>query len=116
MSITLTQLLIRRATMRLYGQRIADISPRGDLGLGLDPDGPVVFALVRAYQEGGCTIELPEPIVISVYGEGLPPGADDASARTGERVWLASADMPAWRLQLYSAPLQTLLQSRPPTD
>ena len=116
MSITLTQLLIRRAAVRLYGQRIADISPRGDLGLGLDPDGPVVFALVRAYQQGGCTTELSEPTVISVYGEGQPPGVDDAGALGGERVWLASADMPAWRLQLHSAPLQTLLQNRPPTD
>ena len=114
MSITLTQLLTRRAALRLYGQRIADISPRGDLGLGLDPDGPVVFALVRAYQQGGTTTELPEPTVISVHGEGLPPGADDAGAQAHERVWLASADMPAWRLQLHSAPLQSLLRSSPP--
>ncbi|OYU67320.1 MAG: hypothetical protein CFE45_43630 [Burkholderiales bacterium PBB5] len=114
MSIPLTQLLTRRAALRLYGQRIADISPRGDLGLGLDPDGPVVFALVRAYQQGGTTTELPEPTVISVYGEGQAPGADDAGAHADERVWLASADMPAWRLQLHSAPLQSLLQSSPP--
>ena len=37
--VTLTQVLALERRVDLYGSRITDLAPRGDLGLGLDPEG-----------------------------------------------------------------------------
>lgn len=113
MTLTLTQVLARGRTLRLYGIRITDIHPQGDLGLALDPEGPVAFALVRAFHAAGRTTVLAQAAVLSVYGDGQPPGPDDPLAEAGERVWTAGAGDAALRLVLQQAPLLALLQDLP---
>ncbi len=87
MPFTLTQVLLQRGALRLYGSAVSDLQPRGDLGLGLDPDGPVGFALIRAYRHAGHGVVLPAPLLLSVYGAGQAPAADDALAGPDDRVW-----------------------------
>lgn len=110
MAFTLTELLTQRATLRLYGRKLSDLSPRGDLGLGLAPEGPVGFALIRACSRAGVPLPLPQALILSVFGEGDAPEAHDAQALPGERVWLARRGDLALQLQLRQAPLGTLLQ------
>lgn len=107
--MTLTQVLALERRITLYGTRITDLSPRGDLGLGLDPEGPVGFAWVRAYRRGGRFAVLPSPRLISVFGEGRPAAADDGCAQPGERLWTVAAADRALRLQLAQGALQALL-------
>jgi hypothetical protein len=113
MTITLTQMLTRHRTVRLYGNRIADINPRGDLGLGLDPEGPVAFALIRAFHQAGHTTVLAEPAVLSVHGDGQAAGPDDPLAQADEQVWTAASTDAALRLELQQAPLQAILLRLP---
>ena len=108
---TLTQVLTGHRLLRLLGQRIADLAPQGDLGLGPDPDGPVGFALVRAVQQAGRWTVLPEPLVLSVHGEGQPPQPGDTLAAPDERVWRAGSQDLAVRLAVLQAPLSGLLQA-----
>ncbi|HOB93635.1 MAG TPA: hypothetical protein PK306_08495 [Aquabacterium sp.] len=109
-ALTLTQVLTQQHILRLLGTRISDLSPRGDLGLGPDPGGPVGFALVRAVAQGGHWSLLPAPIVLSVFGDGQPPGAEDALARPDERIWTAGSQDAALQLRIVPAPLGSLLQ------
>lgn len=108
--ITLTQVLSLDRRLSLYGNRITDLVPRGDLGLGLDPEGPVGFALVRGYRRGARFNWLPVPLVLSVFGDGQPPAADDDDARAGERIWTVAAADRALQLQLQQCTLAALLQ------
>ncbi|WP_284620211.1 hypothetical protein [Aquabacterium humicola] len=106
---TLTEVLALGRLLSLYGRRISDVAPRGDLGLGLDPEGPVGFALIRAYRRHAGVVVLPEPLVLSVFGDGQPPDGDDADAQPGERIWTAAAADRAMRLQLQQGSLAALL-------
>lgn len=108
-SVTLTDVLALDRTMLLYGSRISDLNPRGDLGLGLDPEGPVGFALVRAYRRSGRFVALPAPCVLSIFGDGVLPAPDDPDAREGERLWPAAASDRALRLELHQGTLAALL-------
>ena len=92
MTVTLTQVLSQRDALRLYGSKVSDLSPRGDLGLGMDPEGPVGFAQIRAYRLGGRTLLLASPLIMSVFGEGEAPGEDDDVAQDSERVWSVRQD------------------------
>jgi hypothetical protein len=107
--VTMTEMLSLDRRVRLYGMRITDLSPRGDLGLGLDPEGPVGFALVRGYRRHGLFKQLDEALVLSVFGEGSRCDSDDADALDGERVWdVALADR-LLRLELQQGSLAALL-------
>lgn len=107
--ITLNQVLALDRRTCLYGHRIADLHPLGDLGLGLDPEGPVGFALVRAYRFDGRFVVLGERVILSVFGEGRPPRPDDADAQSNERLWSAAAGDRALRLAIHHGTLQSLL-------
>lgn len=109
--LTLTQVLTGHRLLRLLGRRIADLAPQGDLGLGPDPEGPVGFALVRAVQQAGRWTVLPEPLVLSVHGDGQPPQPDDSLALPEERVWRAGSHDTAVRLAVVAAPMSSLLQA-----
>ena len=113
MALTLTQVLVRGQALRLYGQLVTDISPRDTLGLPMDPDGPVGFAAVRAFWNGGVTTLLQPCLLLSVYGDGQPPGPDDTGALPGERVWTARLHDTALCLRLQRAPLGSLLALMP---
>ena len=106
---TLTQVLALGRVLCLYGRRISDLTPRGDLGLGLDPEGPVGFALVRGYRRNAGFTALPTPLVLSIFGEGRPAGADDTDAQAGERTWTFAAADRALRLELQQGTLAALL-------
>lgn len=109
--ITMTDVLSLDRRVCLYGVRITDLSPRGDLGLGLDPEGPVGFALVRGYRRNGEFRRLHEALVLSVFGEGRASEPGDADALAGERVWeLALADR-LLRLQMQQGSLAALLNA-----
>lgn len=108
--VTLTQVLALDRRIALYGCRITDLTPRGDLGVGLDPEGPVGFALVRGYRRNGRFALLAAPIVLSVFGDGHSPAPDDADARAGERIWTVSAADRALHLRLQQGTLAALLQ------
>lgn len=109
--LTLTQVLTGHRLLRLLGRRIADLAPQGDLGLGPDPEGPVGFALVRAVQQAGRWTVLPEPLVLSVHGDGQSPQPDDSLALPEERVWRAGSHDTAVRLAVVAAPMSSLLQA-----
>ncbi len=111
LTLTLTQVLNGHRLLRLLGQRISDLVPQGDLGLGLDPEGPVGFALVRAVQQAGRWTVLPEPLLLSVHGDGQPPQPEDSLALPDERVWRAGSQDSSVRLVLLQAPLAGLLQA-----
>jgi hypothetical protein len=107
--VSLTQVLALGRRLALYGSRIHDLSPRGDLGLGLDPEGPVGFALVHGYRRGERFTTLPTPLVLSVFGDGQPADAADVHARPGDRVWTVAAADRALRLDLQQGTLAALL-------
>lgn len=107
--ITLTQVLNLDRDLALYGQRITDLRPRGDLGLGLDPEGPVGFARIRAVRHCGRLKLLPTPLVLSVYGDGREPAEEDADAQLGERIWTATVADRALRLELQHGSFAALL-------
>lgn len=111
MTITLTQMLRQRRDLCLYGRKVSDLAPRGDLGLGLDAEGPIGFARVRAFRLGDECHTLAVPVVISVYGDGHPPEADDDLARSDERLWRATLDDAALLLDIRDGSLRHLLQS-----
>lgn len=105
--VTMTEILSLDRRVRLYGMRITDLSPRGDLGLGLDPEGPVGFALVRGYRHHGLFKQLDQALVLSVFGEGSR--CDDADALDGERVWEVALADRLLRLELQQGSLAALL-------
>jgi hypothetical protein len=108
--ITITQVLALDRRVSLYGGRISDLSPRGDLGLGLDPEGPVGFALIRGYRRNGGFIALRQPLVLSVFGDGGPVDPSDADGEAGERVWVVALADRAFRLELQQGGLAALLR------
>lgn len=108
---TLTDVLTAHRTVRLLGRRIQDLSPRGDLGLGLDPQGPVGFALVRAFSQGAGWALLPEPLVLSVFGPGQAPAAADMPAAADERVWMVDSRDTTVRLALLPGTVGAVLQA-----
>lgn len=109
--ISMTEVLSLDRRVSLYGLRITDLSPRGDLGLGLDPEGPVGFALVRGYSRNGQFRRLAEPLVLSVFGEGSASRPDDADALDGERIWQVALADRVLRLQLQQGGLAALLDA-----
>ncbi len=109
--ITMTEMLSLDNRVRLYGRRITDLAPRGDLGLGLDPEGPVGFALVRGYRRNGLFKPLNEPLVLSVFGEGTACDPADAEALEGERVWESALADRLLRLELQQGSLAALLNA-----
>jgi len=108
--MTLTQVLALDRRIVLYGHKITDLVPRGDLGIGLDPEGPVGFALVRGYRRNDRFSCLPEPIVLSVFGNGRPAAIDDDDAQAGEHLWTMTAMDRALQLRLQPGTVATLLQ------
>jgi len=116
--VTITEVLSLDRRVCLYGMRITDLSPRGDLGLGLDPEGPVGFALVRGYRRNDQFRRLREPLVLSVFGEGDASDPDDAEALRGERVWKVALADRVLRLELQQGGLAALLDAGewPPTS
>ncbi|MFO1330765.1 MAG: hypothetical protein U1F56_25715 [Rubrivivax sp.] len=111
--VTLTQVLALERRVDLYGSRITDLAPRGDLGLGLDPEGPIGFALVRGYRRNGRFACLPSPLVLSVFGDGRAPAPEDPDAGEGERVWTVAAADRALQVKLQQGTLAALLQLAP---
>ncbi|MBI3349586.1 MAG: hypothetical protein HY020_20550 [Burkholderiales bacterium] len=107
--VTMTEMLSLDRRVILYGMRITDLSPRGDLGLGLDPEGPVGFALVRGYRRNGLFRQLDEALVLSVFGEGRARDPADPDALDGERVWEAALADRLLRLELQQGSLAALL-------
>lgn len=111
--ITLTRVLALDRTIVLHGRRISDLTPLGDLGLGLDPEGPVGFALIRAFSCAGRHSVLPMPLVLSVFGQGRAAQADDPGADVGERSWQAAAGDRALRVDIRHGTLEFLLAGSP---
>jgi len=107
--VTMTEMLSLDRRVSLYGLRITDLSPRGDLGLGLDPEGPVGFALVRGYRRNGQFKRLDEALVLSVFGEGRACDPADVDAADGERVWEVALADRLLRLELQRGSLAALL-------
>ena len=113
--LTLTDVLALDRRLAIYGRPITDLAPRGDLGLGLDPEGPVGFALVRGFRRSNRFYLLRAALVLSVFGDGRAPTDDDPDSLTGERIWtVADADR-ALQLNLQQGTLAALLQPAVPT-
>ncbi len=108
-TVTLSQVLSLHTTVRLYGHRISDLAPRGDLGLGLDPAGPLGFASIRSVVHDQQTIRLPKPLILSVFGEGEPMLAGDAAGQPGERTWTLAMGDRALQLDFHQGTLSSLL-------
>ncbi len=71
MTVTLTQVLQQQNQLLLYGQQVSDFYLRGDLGLGVQPDGPVGFAWIHAMQLAhGARQPLAAPLLMSMHGPG----------------------------------------------
>jgi hypothetical protein len=113
LGMTLTQVLALDRRIVLYGRKITDLSPVGDLGIGLDPEGPVGFALVRGYRRNDRFTCLEKPIVLSVFGGGRPAAADDGDAHAGEHLWTMTAADRALQLHLQVGTVGTLLRLDP---
>ena len=109
--VTMTEMLSLDRRVSLYGLRITDLAPRGDLGLGLDPEGPVGFALVRGYRRNGLFKRLDEALVLSVFGEGRTHDPADADALAGERVWEVALADRLLRIELQRGSLAALLNA-----
>jgi hypothetical protein len=107
--LTISEVLSLDRRVSLYGVRISDMTPRGDLGLGLDPEGPVGFACIRGYRRRGGFVGLARPILLSVFGEGRVSDPSDIDARAGDRVWQAALNDQVLRLELLQGNLAALL-------
>jgi hypothetical protein len=107
--LTISEVLSLDRSISLYGLRISDLSPRGDLGLGLDPEGPVGFARIRGYRQNGLFTSLPQPLVLSVFGEGRACEPSDSNALSGERIWPCALADRALRLEMQQGSLAALL-------
>jgi len=96
MTMTLTQVLLQQKELLLFGHQVSDFYLRGDLGLGLDPDGPITFAWVHGFKTtSGPRETLAEPLLLSVHGPGSTP---DPEAAPGERCWRVYRDEGAVRV------------------
>ena len=85
MTVTLTQVYFEHNQVLLFGQQVSDFYLRGDLGLGMDPAGPLGFAWIQAYQaDGSGRRPLARPLLMTVHGAG--EGGDPAGA-SDERCW-----------------------------
>jgi hypothetical protein len=85
MTVTLTQVLLMQNQLLLFGQQVSDFYLRGDLGLGLEPGGPIGFAWIHAMQAAhGTRQALPAPLLMSVHGPGEASGHPSAP---DERCW-----------------------------
>jgi hypothetical protein len=109
-TLTISEVLSLNRRINLYGMRINDLSPRGDLGLGLDPEGPVGFARIRGYGRNGVFTVLGQPLVLSVFGEGRPCDPTDTNALPGEHMWRAALADRVLRLELQQGGLAALLE------
>ncbi|RZL35650.1 MAG: hypothetical protein EOP35_12950 [Rubrivivax sp.] len=107
----MTEALSLDRRVSLYGMRITDLSPRGDLGLGLDPEGPVGFALIRGYRRNGVFKRLDEALMLSVFGDGRAADPTDADALAGERVWQVALADRLLRVELRQGSLVALLDA-----
>jgi hypothetical protein len=107
--VTISEVLARKHRITLYGARISDLTPRGDLGLALDPEGPVCFAHIRGYRSNGSFKRLRRPLVLSVYGHGRPGEPSDIDALPGEQVWDATWTDPVLQLELREESLSSVL-------
>lgn len=88
--MTLTQVLLEQDQMLVYGQQVSDFYLRGDLGLGLDPEGPVGFAWIHAFKPAtGSRCQLAVPLLLSVHGPGEPHATP---VTPGERCWRVYRD------------------------
>lgn len=112
--MNLTDVLAQQQTVRLFGHMIHDLSPKGPLGLALDPNGPVRFAAIRAYALANRMVDLPQPVLMSVYGDGSEPAPDDIGARPHERCWTALSGDLALRMDLRKASVLGVLQPADP--
>jgi hypothetical protein len=94
MAITLTQVLQIENKVRLFGRTVSDFVVRGDLGLGHDPAGPLVFAWIVAYARGdGRTRSLAQPLLVSVPGAGEVVREETlAGLVAGAPLWAASVE------------------------
>lgn len=110
-SITLTQVLALDRRVVIYGIRITDLSPRGDLGLGLDPEGPVGFALVHGFSRNGQFTRLATPMVLSVYGEGRACDPAEHDGGPGQRAWPVALADRALRLEMQQGSIAALLDA-----
>lgn len=108
---TLTQVLALDRQVALHGVRITDLCPRGDLGLGLDPEGPVGFALIRGFSRNGQFQRLGTPVVLSVFGEGRLHEGPQSEGLPGERVWQVALADRALRLELQQGSISALLDA-----
>lgn len=106
---TLTQVLALDRQVALHGVRITDLSPRGDLGLGLDPEGPVGFALIHGFSRNGQFQRLAAPVVLSVFGEGRPHEGPGSEGPPAERIWHVALADRALRLELQQGSISALL-------
>ena len=85
MTLTLTQVLRQQNQVLVFGQHVSDFYLRGDLGLGLDPAGPVGFAWIHAFKTvSGERHSLPAPLLLSVHGPGQ---VAEGLADSKERCW-----------------------------
>lgn len=90
MTVTLTQVMQQQEQLLVFGQQVSDFYLRGDLGMGLDPAGPVGFAWIRAYQSSnGLRQPLAAPLLLSVHGPGEASGQ---AAAPDERSWRVYRD------------------------
>ncbi len=90
MTVTLTQVMRQQEQLLVFGQQVSDFYLRGDLGLGLDPAGPVGFAWIRAYMgANGQRQALATPLLLSVYG---PGESTDPRESPDERCWRVYRD------------------------
>lgn len=112
MPLTLTQFLRTREQRRLFGQVMSDLASRGDLGLGLDPAGPVQFACIHGVCFGdGHRLALTPPVLLAVFGPGQVEGTDQANF-PGERCWRAHRDDMTLRLDLHRGSIESLLPTK----
>jgi len=96
MTTTLTQVLFENEQVLLFGDHVSDFYLRGDLGLGLDPAGPVGFAWIRSYQTAeGQRQRFATPLLVSVNGPGEPPTHPE---QPGERCWQVDRNDQAVRM------------------
>jgi hypothetical protein len=112
MTLTLTQYLRTREQRRLFGQLMSGLASRGDLGLGLDPAGPVQFACIHAvcFGEGPRRVLAP-PVLLAVFGPGEEEGTDQTNF-PGERCWCVRPDDRSLRLDFHLGSIEALLPNK----
>lgn len=107
MTVTFTEALAQRASIKLYGRALTGFELSGDLPRGLEMTAPTL-AEIRAFALGEHCVRLPMSTILLVPGTGYVD-ASDPCARAGDTIWRVGHGAQTLRMDFGQASYMDLL-------